>query len=416
VLYTFIYKLLIPNLSNQVKLPLTKLEPLSGLSNRQPLQPFPKLKLLPRELISVTELSSGSFGKTSLVEDTDTYTNTKYVVKTLIESEDHHPSANDIFNFEQEEKTIALLSPSKTCNPYIVCQHEIPDEYKKKFKGYNFGMEYIDGVELLELINCWISGHYKNKHAQFVKTIGCNFNNVLQIFSDIANGIQVFHRKNLIYRDLKPENIMLYIDKYNNVRAKIIDLGLVCGTIINIKCGAAGSAGYADYSTYYSKKSDVLSDIFSLGFVFFICLATFSNYCLNQSNYHNSAIPVLSYYLSENFFGERDTHGFVDKKYDDLNQLVNNIIYYEKTANNCLYSDCYTLVLSMITPQPQRHLRPQTTDVVLTELNSIKNKQIKPQSTPYNCNQRGGKPNTTYKKKYKKYKKYKQKYLNLKNK
>jgi len=335
----------------------------------------PKLEPIIRPL-TVQNLQRGSYGQTSLVSDG----NTKYVVKTLLPK--HNGNTKVIENFKQEK--VLLNSLEHKCNPYIVCPHTIPTKDQDLFKGLSFGMEYINGVDMGDLITDWSSDdEHISSSSKIIDEIGCNFNNLLQIFMDIAQGLQIFHNQNLIYRDLKLQNIMVYWDKNTNmVRAKIIDLGMVCA---ENKCGGfSGSLDYVDTYVYKNDVSNKVTDVFSLGVVYLISLITFGHYCsLRDSNYrYKKNIDVLFKKLDEIFlsppvdqtltpkeqlskyfeFGSGVFQRNKNNKDKDIKELVYDMTKSYDEYDS--YSNCFKLVLSMIDPNNYNN-RPNIGHVIV---------------------------------------------------
>ena len=362
--------------------------------------------------IHLSFLSKGTYGHVNLVDDNNI--KSKYAVKTLSRDYEKPNLTNKQAqnNFKQEAKTINLLSPKDNCNPYIVCEQKCAENmFLIDFLNKNsFCMEYIDGITVSDLIYGWSNNRKTNeKYINYVNIIQCDFNKLLQIFMDIAQGLKVLHDKDLIYRDLKPENIMLYIDKTNNVRAKLVDLGMVCGRETNISCnGIAGTPGYIDWSVFTNKISSKNTDIYSLGIVFLRCSANFSNYCSkNINNFNKSNNDLLLDKIHSLVLMNGKTELNTIKIYnDDLTKLVKNIITAESDNKSVVYSKSFNFFLKMILPDD----RPIISDVI-TQLRGMNNgvKLIEPVITQMH----GGSKNTiNYEHKYKK---YKQKYLDLKN-
>jgi len=390
--------------------------------------------------IKIKKLSQGSYGETGLVEDSST--NSKYVVKTLLQKYETNNYQNKRIknNFVQEAHTINLVSPEHTCNPYIVCGRTCTKNlFSDNFSNTNsFCMEYIDGIELYDLIHGWSNSDsdekISDKTQKYLSIIGCDFNKLLQIFMDITQGLKVLHDKNLVYRDLKPENIMIYMGENNTIRAKLIDLGMVCKNDAensNLCNDIAGTPGYIDPVVYTTKKSTKETDIFSLGIVILLCLVWFCYYCKQLNNFnHKNVLALLNNihakYINLNIALTFPTNQIIKNNYAEAARLVDNIIQAEKAngENGIIYSKYYETALKMINPQN----RPIIDDIIkLLNNDNIKIFKLSSETLPaaglpsiepttvatITQQMHGGSKNAiNYEYKYKK---YKQKYLDLKH-
>jgi serine/threonine protein kinase/tetratricopeptide (TPR) repeat protein len=91
---------------------------------------------------------------------------------------------------------------------------------------------------------------------------------VLEIVTQVCEGLRAAHEKGIIHRDIKPSNILL--DDHGRVR--IVDFGLasVQGSEQLTKTGSTlGTAGYMSPEQVVGKKVDQRSDLFSLGVVLY---------------------------------------------------------------------------------------------------------------------------------------------------
>jgi tRNA A-37 threonylcarbamoyl transferase component Bud32 len=116
-------------------------------------------------------------------------------VKVLPPETGRDPAFAERFN--REARALARLS-----HPNIVAVHDVgrAGEY------YYFVMEYIDGVNLRQLLH---DGHLRPEQA-------------LRIVPQICDALQYAHEEGVVHRDIKPENILL--DRKG--RVKIADFGL----------------------------------------------------------------------------------------------------------------------------------------------------------------------------------------------
>ena len=154
-----------------------------------------------------------------------------------------------LHRFEQEAQSASSLN-----HPNIITIYEIGVEDSVSF----IAMEYVDGKTLRELL--------KNGPLAARK--------VVQIATQLAEGLTKAHEAGIVHRDLKPENVMITKDNY----AKILDFGLAklflpsreevsalqtaaktdAGTIL-------GTTGYMSPEQARGSEIDFRSDQFSFG-------------------------------------------------------------------------------------------------------------------------------------------------------
>ena len=150
--------------------------------------------------------------------------------------------------FGREARALAKLS-----HPNIVSIYDSG----KAGDLYYFIMEYIDGVNLRQLIR---TGHILPREA-------------LQIVPQICDALQFAHDEGIVHRDIKPENILL--DKRG--RVKIADFGiakLLGGKAVEYTLTGPwqvmGTAHYmAPEQMAKPQEVDHRADIYSLGVVFY---------------------------------------------------------------------------------------------------------------------------------------------------
>lgn len=135
-------------------------------------------------------------------------------------------------------------------NPYVLTAVESP---RKRQYLYNV-TEFIEGKSLSQ----WIVDNPKPPIDQ-----------VRSIISQVAKGLQAFHRQEMIHQDLRPNNIM--ID--DSGTAKIIDFGATqVGGVLDIGQNRAlndikGTAQFTAPEYYLGEGGSTRSDIFSLGVI-----------------------------------------------------------------------------------------------------------------------------------------------------
>ena len=93
---------------------------------------------------------------------------------------------------------------------------------------------------------------------------------VIQIASQIAQGLNALHEAKILHRDLKPSNIWLTKQKSGRDKIIILDLGLAHKLDSPINDGLYfGTLGYMSPEQTYGDTLDVRSDLFSFGCVLF---------------------------------------------------------------------------------------------------------------------------------------------------
>jgi tRNA A-37 threonylcarbamoyl transferase component Bud32 len=150
--------------------------------------------------------------------------------------------------FGREARALARLS-----HPNIVAVHDIG----KAGDFYYFVMEYVEGVNLRELLR---HGQLRPEHA-------------LRLVPQICDALQYAHEEGVVHRDIKPENIL--VDKKG--RVKIIDFGLA--KLLGRDTGNFNLTGSRQVmgTLYYMAPEQVerplevdhRADIYSLGVVFY---------------------------------------------------------------------------------------------------------------------------------------------------
>jgi len=145
--------------------------------------------------------------------------------------------------FVLEAQAAAALS-----HPNICTIHEIDEEGGKSF----IAMEYVEGQSLRTKIE---KGPLE-------------INEVLNIFVQVAEGLEEAHKKGIIHRDIKSANIMV-TDKG---QAKVMDFGLAKvkgGTLLTREGTTLGTVAYMSPEQAKGKEIDHRSDIWSLGVVLY---------------------------------------------------------------------------------------------------------------------------------------------------
>jgi len=156
-----------------------------------------------------------------------------------------HPSFAERFN--REARALAKLSHPGIVNVY---------DFGQSGPYYYFVMEYVDGMNLRELMN--------------QKTVTPR--QALELVVQICSALQFAHDEGVVHRDIKPENILL--NKKGQV--KIADFGLAKllgsdpDTALTMSQAAMGTLNYmAPEQRQNAQGVDHRADIYSLGVVFY---------------------------------------------------------------------------------------------------------------------------------------------------
>jgi len=164
----------------------------------------------------------------------------------------HYSDENYLERFTREAKAIARLSHTN-----CIALHDF--SYSEEIGSLYMVMEYVDGVELFEMI--------KDGPLPFVRA--------LRIAIQIVEALSHAHRLGILHRDLKPENVVVGKDDV----VKVLDFGLA--RMLDLFSDDAGRRLTADgtiYGTpaYMSPEQcggeldvTVHSDIYSLGVILY---------------------------------------------------------------------------------------------------------------------------------------------------
>ena len=153
--------------------------------------------------------------------------------------------------FFREAQTASAIN-----HPNICTIHDVLEEGEDAI----IVMEYVEGSTLRK----WLQSREKNlrgasTHAEEV---------VLEIMTQIVEGLEAAHQKGIVHRDIKPENIMLD----GQSRVKIMDFGLAklrSDSHLTTAGSTLGTLRYMAPEQIRGEEADQRSDIYSVGIVFY---------------------------------------------------------------------------------------------------------------------------------------------------
>ena len=216
------------------------------LDNQPTIPGQPEGQILSGRYRIIREIGSGGMGTVYLAEDTE-LDDMQVAVKVLPAILANNKSA--INNLRREAKTTLKLS-----HPNIVRLHTFQSDEAIKY----LVMEYVDGGNLEEKISA--AG-------------ALSVDDTLEIFTQVAAGLDYAHSQNVIHRDIKPSNIMLTADG----GARLADFGIArqlkdSMTRITGK-ETSGTLLYMAPEQFRGGEPDHRSDIYSLAASIYECLS-----------------------------------------------------------------------------------------------------------------------------------------------
>lgn len=192
------------------------------------------------------------------------------------------------------------LNASSLSHPNIVEVYDVGDDNGQYF----IVMEYIEGKNLKELTK---------KRGKLTTT------EVVDIMSQIADGLSVAHDSYIIHRDIKPQNIMIL----ENGLVKITDFGIAMAmnaTQLTQTNSVMGSVHYLPPEQASGKGSTLKSDIYSMGILMYELLTGVLPYR------GDNAVEIALKHLKEPLPSIRE-------ELPDLPQSVENIILKSAAKN-----------------------------------------------------------------------------------
>lgn len=192
------------------------------------------------------------------------------------------------------------LNASSLSHPNIVEVYDVGDDNGQYF----IVMEYIEGKNLKDLLK---------------KRGKLTVSEVVDIMSQIADGLSVAHDSYIIHRDIKPQNIMIL----ENGLVKITDFGIAMAmnaTQLTQTNSVMGSVHYLPPEQASGKGSTLKSDIYSMGILMYELLTGTLPYR------GDNAVEIALKHLKEPLPSVRD-------EYPEIPQAVENIILKSAAKN-----------------------------------------------------------------------------------
>lgn len=227
------------------------------VASASPRERLPQGVVLAGRFRIVSFIASGGMGAVYKAEDTRLH---RFVAIKLM-SEEIARSAQYLARFQREAQASSALNHPNICTIYDVGEHQ----------GNAFiAMEFLDGMPLSDRIG---------KRA-------LDFDILLDLAADVADGLEAAHAAEIIHRDIKPSNIFVT----NRGRAKILDFGIAKVPIsrrvaseankstqtasrndahLTASGSAVGTIAYMSPEQVRAKELDTRSDLFSFGAVFY---------------------------------------------------------------------------------------------------------------------------------------------------
>jgi serine/threonine-protein kinase len=187
----------------------------------------------------IEELGRGGMGVVYKAEDTKL--RRAVALKFLPLELTHIPDVKE--RFMREAQAAAALDHPNICTVY-----EFDEAEEKTF----ISMAYVEGQSLRKRLE---SGPFELDEA-------------LRIATQVAEGLQIAHKKGIVHRDIKSANIMVTEDS----QAKIMDFGLARmsgGTLLTQEGTAMGTIAYMSPEQARGEEVDHRTDIWSFGVVLY---------------------------------------------------------------------------------------------------------------------------------------------------
>ncbi len=201
----------------------------------------------------IEKIGSGGMGDIFLAEDTKL--KRQVALKFLPRQMTADADARE--RFEREAQAAASLN-----HPNIVTVYEIGEHEGQVF----IAMEYVEGQTLKDMISGSVGAIHESPLP--ITPHPLPITQVIEIASQIAEGLAAAHAKGIVHRDIKPQNIL--IDK--NGRVRILDFGLAKlkgVSSLTKESSTLGTVHYMSPEQALGKEVDHKIDIWSLGVVLY---------------------------------------------------------------------------------------------------------------------------------------------------
>ena len=230
------------------------------------------------------------------------------------------------------------LNASSLSHPNIVEVYDVGEDNGQYF----IVMEYIEGKNLKDLIK---------KRGKLTTT------EVVDIMSQIADGLSVAHDSYIIHRDIKPQNIMIL----ENGMVKITDFGIAMemnATQLTQTNSVMGSVHYLPPEQASGKGATLKSDIYSMGILMYELLTGSLPYK------GDNAVEIALKHLKEPLPSIRE-------QLPDLPQSVENVIMKSAAKNpKNRYNDAREMFEDLKTCLDESRLNEEKYEYEYPELDS----------------------------------------------
>ncbi len=201
--------------------------------------------LNPERYTILEEIASGSTATVYLAQDN--VLRRKVALKKLHPHLHNH--ADMVKRFAKEAVAIAALSHENIIKVF---------EYGNQERNLFLAMEYIDGVNLDTLLK---------GEAVTLPNLAS-----LSLFQQLLQGLASAHDRGIYHRDIKPSNVLL--DKKGCVRIADFGIAFLSGETSITRTGSfLGTPGYSAPEQADGREATDRTDIFSMGILFYRCLA-----------------------------------------------------------------------------------------------------------------------------------------------
>jgi serine/threonine protein kinase len=208
----------------------------------------------------------------------------------------------------KQKTVIKLIEAIKDIDPVVI----------KRFRREIKSLQKLNSPHIVKLLNYWIDESFLAFETEYIP--GISFENLLSLMKDISyqekkitiiniisqicQGLEYLHHHHLVHRDIKPSNIFLVLktlkEKYSinqilrytekeRFTCKITDLGIVkeMGASVSITRTSdfIGTAAYISPEQAIGKKVNTTSDMYSLGVLWYQLVAGFNPF-YRKNVYH----------------------------------------------------------------------------------------------------------------------------------